>query len=74
MRLYTLLETTIRRDMENAQEYTYKIVTDELTSFEDWVVAGIKFYDEEKGIDIARLFTIYIYNLREGFKIVDVNY
>lgn len=74
MRLYTLLETTVLRDLENAEEYTYKIVTDEVTPFEDWVVAGIKFYDEEKGIDITRLFTIYIYNLREGFKIVDVAY
>lgn len=45
MRLYTLLETTVLRDLENAEEFTYKIVTDEVTLFEDWVVAGIKFYD-----------------------------
>lgn len=60
--------------MENAEEYTFKIVTDEVKDVEDWVVAGMTFYDDGKGVDITRLFTIYIYNLREGFKLVDVAY
>jgi hypothetical protein len=74
MRLYTLLETNALRNLDNAEEYTFKIVTDEVEDVEDWVVAGMKFYDDGKGVDITRLFTIYIYNLREGFKIVDVAY
>ena len=43
-------------------------------TYEEWVVAGIKFYDYDRCKEEKTLFSIYIYNFREGFKIVDVTY